>query len=191
MSGPASIESGRNYGSGEASHPHRLLARGWQWVCRSMVRSGRGITLDVSGPAQPSRGRAKWVFAFLLFLSITAVAVAEYGAGRGLIPIAWLAVGPLLGSLVLSPRITCLVLPARRRRSMIRTGCVLRISDQRVTASRPQGRAGADPVAYVPSAVALNSVSGGSHGRGTMRASFGTGGRLRKERMASASHCAA
>jgi phosphoserine phosphatase RsbU/P len=117
MSGPASIETGssaacatgRNDGRGQASHPHRLLARGWQWVCRSKVRSGRGITLDVSGPAQPSGGRAKWVFALLLFLSITAVAVAEYGAGRGLIPIAWLAVGPLLGSLVLSPRITAVL----------------------------------------------------------------------------------
>jgi hypothetical protein len=36
-----------------------------------------------------------------------------------------------------------------------------------------------------------NSVSGGSHGRGALRASFGTGGRLRKERMASAFHRAA
>jgi hypothetical protein len=49
------------------------------------------------------------VFALLLFLAITAVAVAEYSTGRGLIPIAWLAVGPLLGSLVLSPRITAVL----------------------------------------------------------------------------------
>ena len=117
MSEPAGIEAGssvarptgRNGGLGQASRPRRLLARGWQWACRSKGRSGRGITLDVSGPAQPSQSRARWVFALLLFLSITAVAAAEYSAGRGLIPIAWLAVGPLLGSLVLSPRITAVL----------------------------------------------------------------------------------
>jgi phosphoserine phosphatase RsbU/P len=78
-------------------------------VRRSRVRSGTGITLDVSGPAQPSRGHATWVFALFLFLALTAVAIAEYSTGRGLIPIAWLAVGPLLGSLVLSPRITAVL----------------------------------------------------------------------------------
>jgi phosphoserine phosphatase RsbU/P len=87
------------------SGPARVKA-GWR---RSRVRSGSGITLDVSGPAQPSGGRATWVFALFLFLAITAVAVAEYSTGRGLIPIAWLAVGPLLGSLVLSPRITAVL----------------------------------------------------------------------------------
>jgi hypothetical protein len=45
----------------------------------------------------------------VLLLAITAVAVAEYSTGRGLIPIAWLAVGPLLGSLVLSARITAVL----------------------------------------------------------------------------------
>jgi phosphoserine phosphatase RsbU/P len=75
----------------------------------SKMRSGRGITLDASGPARPSRGRAKWVFALVVLLSTTAVAVAEYGAGRGLIPIAWLAVGPLLASLVLSVWITAVL----------------------------------------------------------------------------------
>lgn len=119
MSGSASVEAGSSVayahggtgGWGRVAHSHRLLARGWQWVGRAKVRSGGGITLDVSGPARPSEGRAKWVFALVLFLSITAVAVAvaEYGAGRGLIPIAWLAVGPLLGSLVLSVRITAVL----------------------------------------------------------------------------------
>ena len=117
MSGPASVTAGssaasargRNGASGRASRPRRLVARGWQWVCRSKGRSGSGITLDVSGPAQPSGSRAKWVFALVLLLAITAVAVAEYSTGRGLIPIAWLAVGPLLGSLVLSARITAVL----------------------------------------------------------------------------------
>ena len=49
------------------------------------------------------------VFALMLFLAITAVAVAQYGTARGLIPVAWLAVGPLLASLVLPPRITAVL----------------------------------------------------------------------------------
>jgi len=117
MSGPASVTAGssvasrrgRNGGRGQAAHLHRLLATGWQWIGRSKGRSGSGITLDASGPARPSEDRAKWVFALLLLLSITAVAVAEYSTSRGLIPIAWLAVGPLLASLVLSPRITAVL----------------------------------------------------------------------------------
>ncbi len=68
-----------------------------------------GIALDAPGPAEPSRGRAMRVFALVLFLAITAVAVAQYSTGRGLIPVAWLAVGPLLASLVLPPRITAVL----------------------------------------------------------------------------------
>jgi phosphoserine phosphatase RsbU/P len=73
------------------------------------ARSGHGIALDVSGPAQPSAGRVKWVFALTLFAAITAVAAAQYTTSRGFIPIAWLCVGPLLASLVLSPRITAVL----------------------------------------------------------------------------------
>jgi phosphoserine phosphatase RsbU/P len=114
MSGTAKFSAGSSPGSGpadngrwgQASRPHPWLARAWRRVSRLMSRPGRGITLDASGPAQPSGGRAKWVFALVLLLATTAVAVAQYGTGRGLIPIAWLAVGPLLASLVLSPLIT-------------------------------------------------------------------------------------
>jgi len=81
----------------------------WKGALMRKMRSRSGITLDASGPARPPGGRAKWVFALLLLLSITAVAVAEYSTSRGLIPIAWLAVGPLLASLVLSPRITAVL----------------------------------------------------------------------------------
>lgn len=73
------------------------------------LSAGRGIALDVSGPAQPSRGRMKWAFALILFLAITAVAAAQYTTGRGVIPAAWLCVGPLLASLVLSPRVTAVL----------------------------------------------------------------------------------
>jgi len=39
----------------------------------------------------------------MLLLAITGAAVAQYSTGRGLVPLAWLAVGPLLASLVLPP----------------------------------------------------------------------------------------
>jgi sigma-B regulation protein RsbU (phosphoserine phosphatase) len=73
------------------------------------VRSGRGIPLDVSGPSQLTGVLAKRVFALLLYLAITALAVAQYRTGSGLIAVAWLAVGPLLASLVLPPRITAVL----------------------------------------------------------------------------------
>src|SRR6201997_777538 len=48
-------------------------------------------------------------FATALLVAITASAVAVYVAGPGVVTAAWLAVGPLLASLVLSPRITAVV----------------------------------------------------------------------------------
>jgi hypothetical protein len=75
----------------------------------SLLRPGRGIALNVSGPSQPADVLAKRVFAVLLGLAITAVAVAQYRMGRGPVTVAWLAVGPLLASLVLRPRITAML----------------------------------------------------------------------------------
>lgn len=49
------------------------------------------------------------MFALGLFVVITALAGAQYGSGRESVPVAWLAVGPLLASLVLSPRITAVL----------------------------------------------------------------------------------
>src|SRR5215469_11955113 len=78
-------------------------------VCRSVARSASGIALDSSGPARLSGRRARLVFATALLLAITAGAAAVYVAGPGVVTTAWLAVGPLLASLVLSPRITAVV----------------------------------------------------------------------------------
>jgi phosphoserine phosphatase RsbU/P len=108
MSGTAKFGAGSNvvFGNGRwgrASRPRQPLVRAWRWVCRSVLRSGRGIALDASGPAQLSGGRAKRLVALMLLLAITGAAVAQYSTGRGLIPIAWLSVGPLLASLVLPP----------------------------------------------------------------------------------------
>jgi phosphoserine phosphatase RsbU/P len=106
VSAGSSVALGNGY-RGRASHPRRPLAGAWRWVRRSVLRSARGIALDASGPAQPSGSRARRVFALALLLAIAGGAVAQYSStGRGLIPIAWLSVGPLLASLVLPPLIT-------------------------------------------------------------------------------------
>jgi sigma-B regulation protein RsbU (phosphoserine phosphatase) len=65
-----------------------------------------GVALDASGPAQPSGGRGRRLIALGLLLAITGVAGAQYVSGHGLLPVAWLAVGPLLASVILSPRVT-------------------------------------------------------------------------------------
>lgn len=86
--------------------------RKWRRGRLPLAGTGSGIPLDASGPAQPSRVRVKHAFALLLALAITAVAVAaHYGTGRGVpfLPVTWLAVGPLLASLVLSPVVTALL----------------------------------------------------------------------------------
>jgi hypothetical protein len=49
------------------------------------------------------------VFAVLLALAITAVAVAQYRTHSHLIPVAWLSFGPLLASLVLPPLLTAVL----------------------------------------------------------------------------------
>ena len=75
----------------------------WRRISRAAARQGSGIALDATGPAQPSSRRARRVFTVLLFVGMAAVAAAVYGR---LMPIAWLAVGPLLASLRLSPRVS-------------------------------------------------------------------------------------
>jgi sigma-B regulation protein RsbU (phosphoserine phosphatase) len=78
-------------------------------VCRSVARSASGITLDASGPARLPARHAKLVFATALLVAATASAGSVYVAGPGVGAAAWLAVGPLLASVVLSPRITAVV----------------------------------------------------------------------------------
>ena len=80
--------------------------RGW-WPSRA--RSGRGIRLDASGPAHPAGVLAKRVAALLFGLAITAVAAVQYRSGSGFVTVGWLAVGPLLASLVLPVRFTAVL----------------------------------------------------------------------------------
>ena len=65
-----------------------------------------GVALDASGPAQPAARQARRLIGLVLLAAITAVAGAQYVSGHGLLPVAWLAVGPLLASVILSPRVT-------------------------------------------------------------------------------------
>jgi hypothetical protein len=65
-----------------------------------------GIALEPSGPAQPRARLARRSLGLVLLLAVVAAAAAQYAAGPAVIPVAWLAVGPLLASLVLSPRVT-------------------------------------------------------------------------------------
>jgi phosphoserine phosphatase RsbU/P len=53
--------------------------------------------------------RARLTFVAVLLAGVAGVAAAIYSTGPGLIPVAWLAVGPLLACLVLSPRVTAVV----------------------------------------------------------------------------------
>jgi phosphoserine phosphatase RsbU/P len=80
-----------------------------QRIRRSAGRSAGSIALDASGPARLSGRRAKLVFATCLFIAITASAFAVYIMGPGVVTATWLAVGPLLASLVLSPSVTAVI----------------------------------------------------------------------------------
>ena len=81
----------------------------WRRWCLSAARSGSSVPLDASGPALPGGARARQLLAVVVFAVITAVALAQLGTGSALIAVAWLAVGPLLASLVLSPRLTAVL----------------------------------------------------------------------------------
>jgi phosphoserine phosphatase RsbU/P len=53
--------------------------------------------------------RARLALAAVLLVAVAGVAAVVYATGPGLVPVAWLAVGPLLACLVLSPRVTAVV----------------------------------------------------------------------------------
>lgn len=80
-----------------------------RWAGRPGARRADGISLDASGPAASPGRNVRLVFAVGLLVSITASAVLVHAAGPGVVAAAWLAVGPLLASLVLSPRVTAVL----------------------------------------------------------------------------------
>jgi phosphoserine phosphatase RsbU/P len=93
-------------GQGRSRLPHAL--RRWQRIGLSVVRCG-GIPLRETGPAQPKICGGR-LLAVLLAVAITVVAAfAHYSTSKVLISVTWLAVGPLLGSLLLSPLTTAVL----------------------------------------------------------------------------------
>ena len=85
----------------------RVPRRFWRAVWRRPLPGG-GISLEPAGPVQGGvpGGRAAGL---LLALAVTAVAAAQYATGRPFTTLAWLAIAPLLASLVLPPRLTGLL----------------------------------------------------------------------------------
>jgi phosphoserine phosphatase RsbU/P len=73
---------------------------------RTRLSSRAGIVLEPSGPAEPQDQHGRGWLWLVAALAIMALAGIQYAAGSALIPVGWLAVGPLLASLFLSPRIT-------------------------------------------------------------------------------------
>ncbi len=112
--GGTGTTSGPELGAGDAARARRHARRAWlperwrRWWL-SLVRSGHGIRLEVPGTSRPAGMLAKRVFAVLIALGVTVVAVAQYREGGGPVTVAWLAVGPLLASLMLPPRITAVL----------------------------------------------------------------------------------
>jgi phosphoserine phosphatase RsbU/P len=86
----------------------RVWRRSWWTVFGWPFRAGDGIWLVPEGPA-PGAVPGRRVAGPLLAVVVTAVAVAQYAMGRPFAPVAWLAIAPLLASLVLSPRRTALL----------------------------------------------------------------------------------
>jgi phosphoserine phosphatase RsbU/P len=87
----------------------RSLQRSWRRLLRSFLHPGRGVPLELSRPSRAADGVSRRIVALLSFFAVTAVAVAVYRTGGGLIAVPWLAVGPLLASLVLAPGTTAVL----------------------------------------------------------------------------------
>ena len=79
-----------------------------RWL-RVYQRPVRGIRLNMSGPSQPSGVVARRLLAVLIAVAITVVVAVQYRTGREPVVVAWLAVGPLLASLLLRPWITAVL----------------------------------------------------------------------------------
>jgi hypothetical protein len=75
-------------------------------------RARAGIVLEPEGPV-PGTVRGVRTAGPLLTVAVTAVAAAQYAMGHPFAPVAWLAIAPLLASLVLRPLHTTLLAGGR------------------------------------------------------------------------------
>ena len=80
----------------------------WQVVSRWLFTGRAGIPLGPDGPVQTAiRGRRQ--AGPLLAVAATALTAAQFATGRPATALAWLAIAPLLASLLLPPRSTGLL----------------------------------------------------------------------------------
>jgi phosphoserine phosphatase RsbU/P len=87
-------------------HSRLVIALG---VAPRWLLAGRaGIPLRPGGPVQ-DRVRGRLAAGLLLAVAVTALAAAQFAAGRPFTALAWLAFAPLLASLLLPPRFTGLL----------------------------------------------------------------------------------
>ena len=75
---------------------------------RRPLRSGNGIRLEPTGPV-PGEAQGGWAAGPVLAVAVAAFAAAQFATGRPVASLAWLAIAPLLGSLVLRPLRTVLL----------------------------------------------------------------------------------
>jgi len=93
-----------------ASGPVRTKQSRWSWRALFVwpLRAGDGIRLEAAGPVPGSLPGAR-AAGPVLAVAVTALATAQYAVGHPVAPEAWLAIAPLLGSLVLRPVRTALL----------------------------------------------------------------------------------
>lgn len=84
------------------------LRRPWRMIFRWPLRPGTGIRLEPAGPVQGRVPGAR-VAGGVLAVAVTVLAAAQFAAGGPFTTLAWLAIAPLLASLVLPPRLTGLL----------------------------------------------------------------------------------
>jgi hypothetical protein len=87
---------------------HHARRRSWQAVFRRPIQAGYGILLEPAGPV-PGEARGGPAVGLVLTGAVAAFAAAQLVIGRPVAPLAWLAIAPLLGSLVLRPLRTALL----------------------------------------------------------------------------------
>lgn len=80
----------------------------WRAPFRWAQRSGPGIWLEPTGPV-PGDALREHLLATLLTVGVAALAAAQFAIGRPVATLAWLAIAPLLASVVLSPWLTGLL----------------------------------------------------------------------------------
>ena len=74
----------------------------WRGLFVRPLRAGDGIRLEAAGPVPGAVPGAR-AAGPLLAVAVTALAAVQYAVGHPVAPEAWLAIAPLLGSLVLRP----------------------------------------------------------------------------------------